>query len=184
MEERSASIRFDRVLAQGERAVAVRALNSCGAKATSWAVARSGRSYAVAKLTTECDVNALREQLGARVDEPPLLVLDVVPDDPERVPALAHALGGAGRPAGVVDAKPSGDALTVELNEATTPLRLIIDVIDAELERSPGRRITPLFRLEDATVTALAAASLRAPEIGVVRLVETYTDPLLRSAGE
>jgi hypothetical protein len=79
----------------------------------------------------------------------------------------------------VIEARPAGDSLTVELNEATTPLRLLVDVIDAELEHSPGRRIVPLFALSDVTVTGLAAATMRAPEIGVSRLVETYTEPLL-----
>ncbi len=182
MEERSASIRFDRVLAQGERAAAIRALDSCGAKATSWAVARCGRSYAIARLTPECDLSALRETLGARADEPALVVVDVIPRDPERIGSLVQALAGAGGPAGVVDVKASGDALTVELNQATTSLRLLVDVIDAELECSPGRRILPLFPLSDATLTGFAAATLRAPEIDLSRLVETHTEPLLEGA--
>jgi hypothetical protein len=184
LEERAASLRFDRVLAQGERAAAARALDSCGAKATSWAVARCGRSYALARLAPDCDLAAVGKTVGARIDEPPLLVLDVLPRDAERVAALAEALGGAGRPSGVIDAKTSGDALTVELDEATTSLRLLVDVVDAELERSPGRRIIPLFPLSDATLAGFTAATLRAPEIEVSRLIETYIDPLLEGAAQ
>ena len=175
--ERLASIRFDRVLAQGERAAAVRALDSCGVKPTSWAVARCGRSYAIVGLASGSDLAALGEKLGARVDEPPLVILDVLPRDPERIPALLQALAGPGRPAGVVDAKASGDSVTVELNEGATSLRLLVDVVDAELER-----ILPLFPLGDATITAFAASTMRAPEIEASRLVETYTEPLLQGA--
>jgi len=42
--------------------------------------------------------------------------------------------------------------------------------------------LIPLFPLADATLTALAAGTLRAPEIDVSRLIETYTEPLLREA--
>ena len=68
------------------------------------------------------------------------------------------------------------------MNEATTSLRLLVDVVDAELERSPGRRIIPLFPLSDATLAGFAAATLRAPEIEVARLIETYIEPLLEGA--
>ena len=151
-------------------------------KATSWAVARCGRSYAIVRLASGSDLAALGEKLGAQVDEPPLVILDVLPRDPERIPALVQALAGPGRPSGVVDAKASGDSVTVELNEGTTSLRLLVDVVDAELERSPGRRILPLFPLGDVTITAFAASTLRAPEIDASRLVETYTEPLLQGA--
>ncbi len=118
--------------------------------------------------------------LKARVDEPALLVLDVTPRDPACIPALLHALGGPGRPAGVVEARAGGDSVTLGVDESISSLRLIVDLVDAELERSPGRRIVPLFGLGDDSLTAFAAATLHAPEIDVSRLIETHTEPLLR----
>lgn len=177
--ERSATARFERVLAQGERAAAVRALDSAGAKVASWA-SRSGRTYALLRLRSDARLEPIGSVPNARIDEPPLLILDVTPRDPERIPALLHAFEGPGRPAGVVEARAGGDSLTVELDESITPLRLVVDLIDAELEPSPGRRIVPLFGLGDASLTAFAAAILHAPEIDVSRLIETYSEPLLQ----
>jgi hypothetical protein len=70
----------------------------------------------------------------------------------------------------------------LELDERVTPLRLVVDVIDAELASSPGRRITPILRLSDVTATAFAAATLAAPEIGPERLIETHLDAFLAGA--
>jgi hypothetical protein len=177
----SATARFDRVLTHSERAAAVRALDSVGAKVASWATSRSGRTYALLEIANDASIDSIRAAIEARIDAPPSVVLDVVPRDRDRVDALTKALSGAGAPAGVNDVRSSGDALTLELDDAVTPLRLIVDVIDAELEPSPGRQIVPLFPLSDATATAFAAATLRAPEIDVTRLLETYSEPLLRS---
>jgi len=177
----SATARFDRVLTHSERAAAVRALDSVGAKVASWATSRSGRTYALLELANDEAVDAIRGAVEAQIVAPPSVVLDIVPRDRERVEALMRALSGAGAPAGVSGVRSSGDALTLEFDDAVTPLRLIVDVIDAELERSPGRQIVPLFPLSDATATAFVAATLRAPEIDVTRLLETYSEPLLRS---
>lgn len=177
----SATARFDRVLTHSERAAAVRALDSAGAKVPSWATSRSGRTYALLDIAGDAAIDAVRRAIEAHVVTPPSVVLDVVPRDRERVEHVMRALSGAGAPTGVSDARSSGDALTVEFDDAVTPLRLIVDVIDAELEPSPGRQIVPLFPLNDVTATAFVAATLRAPEIDVTRLLETHSEPLLRS---
>ena len=131
-------------------------------------------------MQSDASLEEIGSLLKARVGEPALLVLDVTPRDPERIPALLQALGGPGRPGGVVEARAGGDSLTLEVDESLSPLRVIVDLIDAELEGSPGRRIAPLFGLGDASLTAFAAATLHAPEIDVARLIETHTEPLLR----
>jgi hypothetical protein len=124
-------------------------------------------------------MDAVREAVQAHIGAPAPVVLDVIPRDGGCVEALVRALNGSGGPAGVADVRSSGDALTLEFDDALTPLRLIVDVIDAELELSPGRQIVPLFPLGDEIATRFAAATLRAPEIDVARLLETYSEPLL-----
>jgi hypothetical protein len=180
--ERSASVRFEGVLAESERAAAIVAWDSVGATVSSWATSRAGRTYALLHLASDADLERVRRTPAARVDEPPLVVLEVAPRDPDRIPALLDALGGPGGPAGVLWAAAYGDGLALELDERVTPLRLVVDVIDAELAPSPGRRITPLLRLSDATATAFAAATLAAPEIDPERLIETHLDAFLAGA--
>jgi hypothetical protein len=103
-----------------------------------------------------------------------------VPDHRRRLAALAHALGGPGRPAGVAEATLTEDSLVVELNTATTPLSLVLDLVDVELETAPGRRIVPLIPLTDATLAALARDLVGDPALDLSRLIETYTEPLLQ----
>jgi hypothetical protein len=178
--ERSASARFEHVLAPSERAAAVAALDSAGAKVTSWGTARTGRDYARLALSSAADIERVRAAIDGRVDEPALTVLDIVPREPERLAALLRALAGPGRPAGIIEASPGTGAICVELDERTTPLRLVVDIVDLELARVPGRSIAPVLPLGDESLTAFAAATLAAPEIDQSRLVETYLDPLLR----
>jgi len=178
--ERSASARFESVLAPSERAAAVTALDSAGAKVTSWGVAGASRTYARLRLTATTDVERVRAAIDARIDEPALTVLQVVPRESERLPALLEALAGAGRPAGIVEAGICDGGLCVELDERATPLRFLVDIIDVELAPAPGRRIVALLPLDDASLTAFASATLAAPEIDGSRLVERYVEPLLR----
>jgi hypothetical protein len=178
--ERSASARFERVLAPSERAAAVAALDSAGAKVTSWGSARTGKDFAQLALSANADLEAVRGAVNARIDEPALTILEIVPREPHRLDALLRALAGPGRPAGVVEATLGGEAICVELDERTTPLRLLADIVDVELASAPGRSIAPILPLGDASLTAFAAATLAAPEIDSSRLVETYVAPLLR----
>jgi hypothetical protein len=115
---------------------------------------------------------------GVRYDEPPLVVLRVTPLG-GRVAALRHALGGPGRPAGVLDVRVDGPALVLELDATRTPLALVVATIDAELGSAPGRTIEPLLPLDDATLVAFAATALGEPDLDTSRLVETHLEPLL-----
>jgi len=168
------------MLAPSERAAAVAALDSAGAKVTSWGDGGADRTYARLQLAETADLERVRAAVGARVDEPALTVLRIIPREAERLPALLQAFAGPGRPAGVVEAKLCDGALCVELDERATPLRFLVDVVDLELAFAPGRRIVTLLPLGDVSLTTFAAATLAAPEIGASRLVESYVEPLLR----
>lgn len=176
--ERLASVRFDRVLEQNECDELTRVLRSAGVAAGPWrSPAQSGRTYATLRFDGGLDRAAL-EGRGGRVAEPALTVLEIAPDRLERLSALAEALGGPGGPAGVVDCLSLPSALIVELDETRTPLATLLDVVDIELERSSGRRITPVLELSDEKLAAFAAALLADPELDSSRLIETYTESL------
>jgi hypothetical protein len=178
--KRFASVTFDAVLAPVEREVAARELASAGAAVTSWNAAAE-RTYAAVTLSPDASL-AHQPLPGGRFDEPPLVVLRIVPESARRAAGLAEALGGPGRPAGIRAARPDGDALVVECEPAGTGLLLLLATIDAELATAPARRIEPLLPFDDATLTAFAGAVLGEPALDVSRLLETHLEPLLGSA--
>jgi hypothetical protein len=180
---RFASVRYDGVLGPSERDETVRSLRSTGADVTSWSVA-GGRTYCRVRVNA-ADESAARAALprAARVDLPPLGVMRVEPFWPAALPALRHALGGPGRPAGVVDLRSDGSAaLVVDFDCRRTAPDLIVAVIDAELRAFPGRRITPVLPFEDDVLAAFAGALLSEPDVDASRLIETHLEPLLRAA--
>jgi hypothetical protein len=174
---RFASVTYDSELAPDERAAASQELASAGAAPTSW-ICAAGRTYA--SVAFRSGARFAHERLpGARCDEPALAVLRVTPLAPRGLAPLHRALGGPGRPAGIVDVRADGPALIVELETTRTPLALVVAAIDAELGSSPGRTIEPLLPLDDATLTAFVATQLGEPALDVSRLVETHLEPLL-----
>jgi hypothetical protein len=183
----SLSARFDRLPDDGERARFAAGLSSNGARLASWkAHPASGRTYAL--VDYDRDVPPLDEiarlQPSARIDDPPLCVLDIEPAARAACARIAAVLGGPGGPAGVREALVCGNSVLVEFDERRTSLALVVDLIDLELaHEGPGRSIVPLLGLRDDTLAAFSAAVLATPEIDSSRLVETYTDPLLVGPG-
>ncbi|MBD5634995.1 MAG: hypothetical protein IAI49_11000 [Candidatus Eremiobacteraeota bacterium] len=176
-----ASVRFADVLAASERETMTRTLASVGAEATSWNVA-ADRTYACARSARDGE-DALRDLLraelaGACVDSPPIAVLRVSPDRLHRLAPLASALGGAGRPAGVVRCATERSALVVEVDVRATPLSLIVALID--VETSGGRRIEPILPLCDDVLAELAGSILGEPDLDASRLIEPYLESLGR----
>jgi hypothetical protein len=180
---RSASVRIDGVLAEEERAAASQRMTSFGAHLSSVCPhASTGRTYGLLTFADGTEVAALAGALGdARLHEPPLAIVEIVPDQKRRLAALSHALGGPGRPAGVVDAQVTADSLLLEVDASKTPLSLILDIIDCELETAPGRRIVPLIPLNDEMLAALARDLINDPAFDSSRLIETYTEPMLQT---
>ena len=180
---RLASVRFDRVLADAERAEAARVMLSAEAKVGSWNVqSAAGRTYALLSLGLETDAQALGGALRARIDEPALVVLSIAVPERRALEALGEALGGAGRPAGVVDCRLAGDALLVELDESSTPLSLLVDLVDVVLRGAGGRSLFPLLGLRDESLAAFAGTTLAEPALDASRLIETWLERL-RPAG-
>lgn len=183
----SLSLRFDSVLGEDARAEVATRLTLQGARLTSWSPQPAvGRTYAQVEFEGGCPAESLRSAIGAaRVDEPPLIVLDVQPREPggRTLARLLEALTGPAAPAGVVGALATERGLVVELDPAKSSLALVVDLIDVELHRgNQERTITPLLPLSDQTLASLAAWVLAAPEIDATRLIETYTEPLIRTS--
>ena len=176
--ERLASVRFDRVLGEDERRELTRDLRSAGIATGPWrSPPGSERTYTSLHLDSAEPPHAL-ERSGARIHEPALTILELAPEHHASLNALAEALGGAGAPLGVRDCSRLTDALLVELDESVTPLATLVDVIDIELARTPGRRIVPVLGLSDERLAAFAAATLFDPALDAARLIETYTESM------
>jgi len=177
--DRSVSVCFDGVLAESEREAFSQGITSLGGHVSSWHDAvRYGRAYARLRLPATADLRAAASFARVRrVDEPSLVVLEIVPAcDARGSRALEHALLGPGRPSGVVEGTRVGDALLIELDASRTPLSLTVDLVEVELAAASDRRITPLLPLDDAVLTAFARDMLRDPAVDASRLIETYTE--------
>jgi hypothetical protein len=181
--KRLGSIRFDGVPGVAGRDELVRLLSSAGIEVASWTASRSGaRTYAALALPAGAEAEAAASGIaGARFAVPAPLAFEIVPREPARLAALQHALGGAGRPTGVVEAVLDATSLLLEL-EPRTSLRLVLDVLDGELAHAPGRTVVPLLPLSDEALAAFAGATLSVAGLDASRLIEHYSEPLL--AGE
>lgn len=186
--KRYASVRFGDALDRQERESATRALRSAGATATSWKTT-AARTYAGLEVDREADFKRLGDRLAgerlderlpnARLDVPPLGVLRVRPVHAHLLARLSDALGGAGRPSGIIELVSDGDAVVVEFQPQRTPLHLVIALIDGELATAPGRTIEPLVPFDDATLAAFAGGMLAIADLDASRIVETHTEALL-----
>jgi len=176
--KRFASVSFDGVLAVGERDTATRTLASCGLIVTSWG-ATTRRTYASVASEGTCERERAARELAARIDEPPLVVLRVVPRFADRLPPLAYAFEGAGAPPGVRAAYRDDDAVVVEFDARQTSPRLVLALVDLETGGEHMRKMVPLVTLDDATLATFASVALREPDLDAARLIETYLEPLL-----
>lgn len=132
------------------------------------------RSYA---LVEGASAGSLETQDGATVFETPVIALAIRPNVAEALPVLEDALGGPGRPAGIVACETVADALVVEWNLDRTQVGLVLAVIDVELARFNAARINELLSpLPLAWWTAIASAGLQAPEIAPDRVLEALIE--------
>jgi hypothetical protein len=177
MVRRFVSVRIDDVLA--EREEISHAITSLRGEVVSWNPRPDlRRTYGLLAVPPECDAAALLRALHAhvRLNDPALVVLEVIPDRLRCLAALQHALGGAGRPVGIVDVVRTDNSLLLELDAACTPLSLVVDTIDVELEQAPGRRVVFLLPPDDAVLAGFARDLLNDPALDASRLIETYVE--------
>jgi hypothetical protein len=150
---------------------------------TSWGITRSfSRTYVRCEAAAGAEVAiALSSGAGAaRIDTPPLVVLEIIPAGGAGLAALGEALGGPGRPRGIVSCERAASALIVEVDADVSSLDLVVALADAELRGRP-RRIVPILPLEDEVLARFAALRLGAREFGANRLIETHLRTLSRA---
>jgi hypothetical protein len=96
---------------------------------------------------------------------------------PEALPYLHDALGGEGRPAGVLAVRPCNEGLIVEWDPRISGARIVSGVIDVELRRfASGRRTELLSPLPPPVLATIASDSLQTPELSADRVLELLID--------
>lgn len=176
------SLRFDRTFAQSEQDALASLLLSLAVTPTSWGLTGTfSRTYVRCEAAeAEAAIGRLSAAGASRIDVPPLVVLEICPAGGSGLAALGAALGGPGRPRGIVSCERAASALLVELDANVSSLDLVVAVADAELRGTP-RRIVPLLPLEDEVLAHFSALRLGAPEFGASRLIETHLGTLSRA---
>jgi hypothetical protein len=143
-----------------------------------WRSSRTAsRTYALFELPDGYDHAAIRAVSGGVVYDKPVIALALFPAPPEALPPILEALGGAGRPAGVLACRPCAGGAVVEWDPDLTQTRVILGIVDVELSRfAGGRRAELLSPLPPPLVAAIAATGLQAPQIEPRRILEHRID--------
>jgi hypothetical protein len=139
--------------------------------------AKFARQYAY----IEADDTGLRDDLSSiaevTVFDGPVIALAVSPTVAEALPGLLHALGGPGRPAGILDCARIDDTIIIEWDLDRTAWPTIETLIDVELRILRSGRVNALLSpLPVEWVARLAAYALRAPEITADRILEVQLE--------
>jgi hypothetical protein len=173
---RWATARSDRILDDSQCDAVTAAAAARGGRCTWRSSARCGRSYALLELPDDAvaPLSAAAAANGAIVYESPVIALAVFPAVKEALPPLLGALGGAGRPAGVLRCDAcGGNGIAVEGDLERTPAAVVLGLVDVELARfASGRTVELLTPLPPAWRARIASDGLRAPEISSDRLLE------------
>ncbi len=137
----------------------------------------AGSAYALLELPDRYDREAIRTVSGAVTYDGPIIALAVFPALAEALPPLLEALGGPGRPAGVLGSRPCPGGAIVEWDPNITEARVILGVIDVELRRFGSGRVAELLSpMPPALAAKVAASGLRAPQIEPHRILDLRTD--------
>ncbi|HTU70880.1 MAG TPA: hypothetical protein VMF11_11235 [Candidatus Baltobacteraceae bacterium] len=132
-----------------------------------------GRTYGLVERAGDACAAAIREATGAVIFERPIIALAVYPSVPEALPLLLHALGGPGRPDGVLACEAHGAGVIVEWDMDRSALEVVLGLVDIEINRFHARRVNALLTpLPLRWWTAIAASGLHAPEITPDRVLE------------
>jgi len=166
------TIRFDAAPVAAERAALERSIAAASGSIAWRDDAPTGRTYALVESPEPIELGG-----SGTAYEGAIIALAVTPRPPEAFPALLDAFAGPGRPAGVRGAERVADELVLEWDPAVSAASLVVSVLDTELRRFAGSRVTrSLAPLPTSVVAAVAADGLGAPGIAADRVLETYLE--------
>jgi hypothetical protein len=167
------TLRFQPEPSDAELRAVERAVHDCGARVTWQHATACKRMYGLVEGATPACISELREATVATVYDRPVIALAVFPSVAEALPPLLHALGGPGRPSGVVACDRCDGGAIVEWDLDISPLDVIMNLIDIEIDRYHARRTNALLTpLPLRWWTTIAANGLRAPDITPERVLE------------
>jgi hypothetical protein len=171
------TLRVDGIIDQERRASVDELVDGAGGTVRWRITATAARTYALLELPQGCDHAAIRAASNGIVYDKAVIALAVFPALAEALPALLDALGGPGRPAGVLSCAQSGDGAVVEWDPDITQAGVIVGLIDVELRRFGCARVAELLSpLPSGLVASIAAAGLQAPQIVSERILELGID--------
>jgi hypothetical protein len=137
----------------------------------------AGRSYALLELPNGFDPSEISTVPGEVVYQTAVIAWAVFPTVPEALPPVYEALGGAGRPRGVLACRPCPQGAIVEWDPDSGGIGIVMKVVDVELRRfNSGRRAELLSPLTPMLSAKIAASGVAAPEIAVDRILELLVD--------
>ena len=163
----------------------IEALIPKGGRGSAWrSNARTRRTYALFEFADAPAVEEARRAIDASgmaiAYETSIIALAVFPAVAEALPFLYDALGGSGRPAGILACVPCESGIVVEWDPKRTDASIVLGLIDIELRRFNSARTTELLSpLSPETIARVASLQLRAPQIATDRIL----DVLLERAG-
>ncbi|MBV8532097.1 MAG: hypothetical protein JO104_12340 [Candidatus Eremiobacteraeota bacterium] len=131
------------------------------------------RSYALLEWPDGFDAEAIRTALVVPAHDAVVIAVAVFPTVAEALPHLVEALGGSGRPAGMLACREISGGVIVEWDPKRTSAGLIFGLIDLELRRfNSGRRNELLSPLPASVIAEIAAQGLEAPQLDADRILE------------
>ncbi|HVS45338.1 MAG TPA: hypothetical protein VMS32_01585 [Verrucomicrobiae bacterium] len=169
-----ATLRYDGLLDTHQRGAVQTRLRTLEARVVWHNDDATRRTYAAVESSRDFSDEQLRSAVAdARAYPRSVIALAVTPRPAEALPVLLEALGGPGRPAGVLDCAIVGDELCVEWDSQVTAAALITVTLDAELARFNGTRTTRLLRpLGVEAIVKVAADGLGATQLDPQRILE------------
>lgn len=135
------------------------------------------RTYGLVELPDARDGSAISTAFGETTYDRPVIALALYPAVTEALPALREALGGPGRPAGVLATHSTVAGEIIEWDPTVTDVRVLMGIIDVELRRfASGHTAELLSPLPPTLVASIAAGGLHAPQVEPARILEMRID--------
>ncbi|MDQ2872503.1 MAG: hypothetical protein M3R35_05195, partial [Candidatus Eremiobacteraeota bacterium] len=140
------TLRIDVVLDEQKRTGIAAALRQAGAEVRFGPQVLHSREYALVEAGDDVLPEDVAQCVQAgRLFGETIIVLAIEPTTPDALPVCLNALGGAGRPAGVLDCERIGSQLVLEFLPSTTSASLINAILDVELQRFSASRTAVLL---------------------------------------